>query len=308
MKAIVEHDVWRNPRMFPRTHGELRRFEPMSPHTSFRIGGEADYFIVASCISDLRALLHWAQEECMPVFILGAGTNILVSDRGVRGLVIRMDGELSDIRISGNKLIAGSAVRLQSMVSKALDGGLVGIECLSGIPGTVGGAVCMNAGTWAGCIQDTLEFVQVVNENAELCEIPAEELDLRYRGSLVKDRGLIVVQAAFSLHDGSVDTARNVIRQLLEKRRNGQPSGKTAGSVFKNPYGECAGRILESVGAKGLQVGDARVSLKHANFIENTGDASAEDIRRLVRMLILRVHEKTGITLEPEIQLVGEWN
>lgn len=308
MKAIANLDMWQDTFAFPRISGEYRKYEPMSLHTSFRIGGEADYFATASSIADLRALLNWVQEEQMPFFILGAGTNILVSDAGIRGLVIKMSGSLADICVSSHKLIAGSAARLHNVINSALNCGLTGVEYLSGIPGTVGGAVCMNAGTWAGCIKDTLESITVVNEHAELYDIPADQLNFRYRGSLVKDEGLIVVQAIFNLSSGPVDVARNVIQQLFEKRRSAQPSGKTAGSVFKNPAGDYAGRILESVGAKGLQVGEARVSLKHANFIENTGDASAEDIRRLVEMLIRIVYEQKGIRLEPEIQLVGEWN
>ena len=308
MKAIANLDMWQDTFAFPRIEGEYRKYEPMSLHTSFRIGGKADYFAAASSVSDLRSLLKWAQDEQMPVFILGAGTNILVSDAGIRGLVIKTSGELADIRVSDHKLIAGSAVRLQNLVTSALNCGLTGVECLSGIPGTVGGAVCMNAGTWAGCVQDTLESVTVVNEHAELYEISSDQLDFRYRGSLIKDKGLVVVQAIFNLSNGSIKTARDVIKKLLEKRRSAQPSGRTAGSVFKNPSDDYAGRILESVGAKGLQVGEARVSLKHANFIENIGEASAEDIRRLVEMLIRIVYEQKGVRLEPEIQLVGEWN
>ncbi|MHB1455413.1 MAG: UDP-N-acetylmuramate dehydrogenase [Armatimonadota bacterium] len=308
MKAIANLDMWQSTFTFPRIDGEYRKYEPMSLHTSFRIGGEADYFAVASSVSDLRALLKWAQDEQMPVFILGAGTNILVSDAGIRGLVIKMGGSLAEISISGNRLIAGSAVRLHRLVADALDYGLVGVESLSGIPGTVGGAVCMNAGASGSSVQDTLEYVTVINDNADLYQITSDQLNFRYRGSLVKDEGLTVVQAVFKLRQGSVETARDTIRQLHEKRKCAQPSGKTAGSVFKNPTGDYAGRILESIGAKGLQVGDARVSMKHANFIENRGEASAEDIRCLVDKLIYMAFEQKGIRLEPEIQLVGEWN
>lgn len=308
MKAIADLDLWQDASAFPRIHGECHRYEPMSLHTSFRIGGVADYFTAASSVADLQALLRWAQDEQMPVFIIGAGTNILVSDAGIRGLVIHMGGNLAEIYISGNHLIAGSAVRLQNLISSSLGCGLTGVESLYGIPGTVGGAVCMNAGTWAGGVQDTIESVTVIGEDTELYEIPSDQLKFRYRGSIIKDEGLTVVQAVFNLGRGSVDTARDVIEQLIEKRRKAQPSGKTAGSVFKNPDGDFAGRILESIGAKGLQIGGARVSMRHANFIENTGTASAEDIRNLVEMLIRMVYEQKGICLEPEIQMVGEWN
>lgn len=286
----------------------IRTAEPMRLHTSFAIGGNAEFYVEASCMSQLSKSLEWARAQHKPVFILGAGTNILVSDRGITGLVVKMKDEFNEVRIDGSKLVAGASAKLGTAIKLSLLNGLTGLECLSGIPGTVGGAVCMNAGTYAGCVKDTLDTVTVITDDGKIREIDAQDLDLRYRGSIIKDRAMIVVQAVFKLDRGSVDDARELIRQLSIKRQTSHPSGRTAGSVFKNPQGEYAGRLLESIGAKGLRIGDAMVSAKHANFIENIGNASANDVASLVRVLMEMAREKLGVNLEPEIQFVGEWD
>ncbi|MHB1000950.1 MAG: UDP-N-acetylmuramate dehydrogenase [Armatimonadota bacterium] len=307
MKAIADYEIARNASFLPHINGELRISEPMFLHTSFRIGGPADVYAVAHDQYDLMTLIRWAENEGLPVFIIGAGTNLLVSDEGIRGLVISMSGELAEYRFDGSRLTAGGAVKLPRLIHASIDNGLSGIECLAGIPGTVGGAVCMNAGTCAGCAGDSLESVTVIDSDAKVCELSADDLNPRYRGSLVKDSGMLVTHAVFNLRDGNPDESAALVRKLLEKRRTGQPSGHTAGSVFKNPQGDFAGRILELAGAKGLRVGGAKVSDIHANFIENAGGATADDVYKLVQLLQSVANDKFGVILEPEIQLVGEW-
>ncbi|HEY3297636.1 MAG TPA: UDP-N-acetylmuramate dehydrogenase [Armatimonadota bacterium] len=307
MSQSVEtfHSSWGE---LPVIKGEIITDEPMSKHTSYGIGGPADVFAVAADVSDLEVLLQWAREKSVPVTIMGAGCNMLVSDRGVRGLVVRFGEGFSRVQIDGDRVIAGAAVRLPVLVKAALDQGLSGLEGLAGVPGTVGGAVCMNAGTPVSCIGDALISVKVLDSGLSLRTLSAKELGLRYRGSDVLQKGLVIIEAEFLLHLGNPEEVSTVVETLLSKRRVGQPvAARTAGSVFKNPDGDFAGRLLDAVGAKGLQIGSARVSSKHANFIENTGSATAEDVRKLIIELQHRVKAQFGVDLEPEVKLVGEW-
>lgn len=294
-------------RSFPRIQGRLLFDEPMSLHTSFRIGGPVDIFAVPGDVSDLQALRRWANSESVPFFILGAGTNLLVSDRGIRGLVVQLGPGFDRLHIKGSKLRAGGAARLSRVVRRSLGRGLRGLEGLAGIPGTIGGAICMNAGTPSGCIKDTLATVTAMDADGELRKLAASDLELRYRGSVILDSGLIVLEAAFNLRSESLADINGIVKALLSNRKRTQPIGVgTAGSVFKNPPDGYAGQLLEAVGAKGMQIGGARVSSKHANFIENTGAATAEDVRRLIAAIQRLVMDKFGVALETEIQLVGE--
>lgn len=292
----------------PRTAGVVLLDEPMCFHTSYKIGGPADMLAEAADVGELQALIRWAARNSVPVFMLGAGTNLLVSDRGIRGLVIRLGTGFSKVSVRQTTLRAGAAARLTRVVRKALGSQLCGLEGLAGVPGTVGGAVCMNAGTPQGCVKDSLSFVRVVDREGELLECTAPNLCLAYRKSAVPDRGFVITEAVFGLRGERPEDAHRIADALMAKRKWTQPPGiGTAGSVFKNPPGAFAGQLLESVGAKGMQVGGARVSGKHANFIENTGMARAEDVRELMTRLQTLIRDAHGIELEPEIQLVGEW-
>jgi len=292
----------------PEIQGLLMFDEPMALHTSFRIGGPADIFAVPSGVPDLQALRRWANAESVPFFVLGAGTNVLVADRGIRGLVVQLGSGFDKVRIKGCELRTGGAARLSRAVRKSLGSGLCGLEGLVGIPGSVSGAICMNAGTPAGCIKDTLASVTAMDADGVLRELSASDLGLRYRGSMVPGSGLIILEAVFNLRREGPTDVDGIVKALLFSRRRTQPVGVgTAGSVFKNPPGRYAGQVLEAIGAKGMQVGGARVSSKHANFIENTGLATAVDVHELMMILQRRVMDEFGIALEPEIQLVGEW-
>ena len=293
----------------PEIAGRVLYDQLMSEFTSFRIGGPAGILAVADDIDDLLALLAWADAHSVPVFILGAGTNILVADKGIRGLVISLGRGFGEVRIRGTKLTAGASARISSIVRKAMGHQLIGLEGLTGVPGTVGGAVSMNAGTPVGSISDSLTGVKALDPHRRILEIPAFELGLRYRGSDVRERGLIILEARFELRPEESGDQERIVKALSQTRKISQPAGiGTAGSVFKNPTGDFAGRLLEEAGAKGMQVGGARVSGRHANWIENTGVATAADVRELVARLQTLVLDRFGVGLECEIEFVGEWD
>jgi UDP-N-acetylmuramate dehydrogenase len=308
LNANSNNDVSVIAGSLPQIQGKVLFNEPMASRASFKIGGPADILVSPADASELQALLKWARANQVPVFSLGAGTNLLVSDRGIRGMVVQLGAGFRHVHVQGTKVVAGSAVTLPMLLRRALGSGLSGLECLAGIPGTVGGAICMNAGTHAGCIKDSLEEVTAFDADGEMHVLTPDELGMSYRHSRIRELGLIVLETSFNLQAEKPETIQSIVTSLMGRRRGTQPVGiGTAGSVFKNPEGGYAGRILEEAGAKGMQVGGARVSGKHANFIENTGEASAEDVRQLMTQLQDLVKEKAGILLEPEIQMVGEW-
>jgi UDP-N-acetylmuramate--L-alanine ligase/UDP-N-acetylenolpyruvoylglucosamine reductase len=290
----------------PDIRGQILLNEPMSKHTSYGIGGAAEVFGSPVDPADLQILLCWARDKSMPVFVMGAGSNLLVSDSGIAGLVVRLGEGFGQVHFTGSRVIAGAAVPLSVLVKKALEHSLSGVEGLAGVPGTVGGAVCMNAGTPLSCIKDTLASVKVLDSELNLRQMSVCELGLRYRESDVTVKGWTILEAEFILRPAAADGIKQTVEFLLKKRMAAQPSGsRTAGSVFKNPEGHFAGQLLDTVGAKGLQIGGARVSEQHANFIENTGNASAADVFALMTELQGRVKSRLGIDLEPEITCVG---
>ncbi len=292
----------------PTISGEILFGEPMSKHTSLGVGGPAEIFAIAESPDDIRILLEWAREHSKPVFIIGAGTNLLVSDKGLKGLVLKLGSAFTHIHTQGTRLVAGAAARLPALVKQALGAGLAGLEGLAGIPGSVGGAVCMNAGIPSCEIKDTLSSVKALDYEGNLRELKRSELHLAYRESDICERGLIILEATFELQHGNRGEMASIVNRLLAERKEKQPvSARTAGSVFKNPRDGYAGQLLESVGAKGLSVGGARVSPIHANFIENVGGATAADICELIRRLQQLVQQRHGIKLETEIRIVGEW-
>lgn len=308
MTVVAKSDVQELWKTLPEFDGRLLLNEPMSLYTSYRIGGPADAFAVVNDEDGLWALLRWAKDTSTPIFILGAGTNILVADKGIRGLVIKLGRNFRGVRIKNEMLIAGAAAHTSTVVRKALGRGMRGLEGLAGIPGAIGGAICMNAGTPAGCIREAIKTVRAMTSDGHIVWLPASKLGLRYRGSDISNLRMVILEAVFKLSLGDHITGDIIVEALLAKRRYTQPPGvRTAGSVFKNPPNEYAGRLLEAVEAKGMQIGGARVSSRHANFIENTGTASAEDVRTLMDSLEQLVFQKFGIKLEREIELVGDW-
>jgi UDP-N-acetylenolpyruvoylglucosamine reductase len=290
--------------------GGVERDFPLARLTTVRTGGSADWFARPEDGESLRLALSWADREGLAVGVVGSGSNLLVADEGFRGLVLKLGGELATVRREGTRLLCGGGARLPSAAAKAAGWGLAGIEFGVNIPGTVGGAVRMNANAYGGELARALEWVEVVT--AERCERrPPERLGFAYRSSNLGE-GEIVARASFDLAAEDPEAVKARMAAMRGRRREAQPSGiKTFGSTFKNPDderagGRTAGQLLEASGCRGLQVGGARFSPKHANFVENAGDATTADVLELMAEGRRRVHERFGLVLEPEVQVLGE--
>ena len=278
--------------------------------TTVRTGGAADWFARPGDERRLVELLAWAGGEGLPVGVVGSGSNLLVADEGFRGLALKLDGELAAIEREGERLLCGGGARLPAAAARAAGWGLSGLEFGINIPGTVGGAVKMNANAYGGQLARVLEWVDVCTAAGRDRRVPGQ-LGFAYRSSNLSARE-VVARAAFRLAPGDPGAVRATLAELRERRREAQPSGiKTFGSTFKNPdderaEGRTAGQLLEAAGCGGLRVGAARFSEKHANFVENTGDASTAEVLELMAEGRRRVHERFGVSLEPEVQLLGE--
>ncbi len=279
--------------------------EPMASHTSFRIGGPADLFAVAPGEKELRRLLPALERLGRPWVVVGNGTNLLVADEGYRGVVVRLGTGFRQLARTARGLAAGAAVPLPALARAAVDAGLTGGEFLAGIPGTVGGAVRMNAGAWGASLSDILSGVTTVRADGTEAAYRPSELGFDYRTSLLTGSGEVVTRIEVALQPGEREAIRRRTAALLAARRRTQPPGPSAGSVFQNPPGAKAGQLLEAVGAKGLRRGGAEVSPLHANFIVNAGGATAADVKGLIEELQRRVRERFGVVLEPEIRFLG---
>ena len=280
----------------------------MSRHTSFGVGGPADLYAEPNTEDDLLGLLRFAAENSVPWLALGGGTNLLVSDLGIRGLVIRLGGGFDFARFNGARLVAGAAASLSSVAKMAVERSLAGLEGVATVPGSVGGGVIMNAGTDAGWVGDTLTRVRVVSADG-VRDLSRKEIEIRYRTTALQSSGGIVTEAEFHLRPGKrEDLIAEVERMCRHRLREHPQEGGTAGCTFKNPRNDHAGWMLERAGAKGMRAGGAIVSDKHANFVLNAGDATAADILELTRRMRDLVKEKLGVTLEYEIRLVGDWD
>jgi len=278
--------------------------------TTVRTGGVADWFARPGNAEKLGELLAWAAGEDMAIGVVGSGSNLLVADDGFRGLALKLDGELAQVSREGARLRCGGGARLPSAAAKAAGWGLSGIEFGVNIPGTVGGAVKMNANAYGGQLARVLESVEVCTAAGCQRRVPAQ-LDFTYRNSNLRPDE-VVAHASFKLEPSDPDEVKAAMAAMRERRHEAQPSGiKTFGSTFKNPEderaeGRTAGQLLEAAGCRGLQVGGARFSPKHANFVENAGEATTADVLELMAAGRRRVHERSGVLLEPEVQLLGD--
>jgi UDP-N-acetylmuramate dehydrogenase len=280
---------------------------PLAKLTSFRIGGPADLFLTVESEAELSAAIAAAVANHVAVFCLGAGTNLLVSDRGVRGLVLRLGDGFRKIGISGTNVTAGAAVEFCMLVETVVERGLEGLEFGEGIPGTVGGGLVMNAGAFGGEMSRVVRLVHGVTAEGEPLALSKEQVNFSYRRAGLPSR-FVITWADFELAAGDRDQLRERVASIRAKRAQRQPHGvPNAGSIFKNPPGNFAGRLLEGVGIKGVRLGDAAFSKQHANFIVNLGNARAADVRALIELARNKVKENSGIVLEPEVKLVGEW-
>jgi UDP-N-acetylenolpyruvoylglucosamine reductase len=282
---------------------------PLARLTTVRTGGPADWFARAGSEERLAELLAWADAGGIEVGVVGSGSNLLVADDGFRGLVLKLDEGLATIERDGDRVICGGGARLPQASARAARWGLTGLEFGVNIPGTVGGAVKMNANAYGGELDRVLEWVDIATPAAPERRTPAQ-LGFEYRRSNLKPRE-IVSRASFGLAPADTEEVKATLAQMREQRRAAQPSGiKTFGSTFKNPgdgraEGRTAGMLLEQAGCRGLQVGGARFSVKHANFVENMGDATTADVLELMREGRRRVRERFGVELEAEVQVLG---
>jgi UDP-N-acetylenolpyruvoylglucosamine reductase len=291
----------------------VERDFPLARLTTVRAGGPAELYSRPVTEERLLELLSWAASEGHPVEVVGSGSNLLVSDAGVPGLVLKLDGELTRIERAGTRVVCGGGARLPSAAAQVARWGLGGLEFGINIPGTVGGAVRMNANAYGGELGRVLESVRVCSSTGVDVRAPGK-LGFAYRSSNLQP-GEVVSEATFGLHEADPEEVKATMAGMRERRREAQPSGiKTFGSTFVNPDparsdGRTAGQLLEAAGCQGLQVGGARLSPKHANFVENAGDATTADVLALMAEARRRVHERFGIALEPEVQVLGdvEW-
>ena len=283
--------------------------EPMKRHTTFRIGGPAEVFVMPKTIEQVKTAVRICREEDLDWFVLGNGSNLLVSDQGYRGVIIQMGRNIGQVTVEGTEIHAAAGALLSSIASAARKASLTGFEFAGGIPGTLGGAVVMNAGAYGGELKDVLKEVTVMDRDGEIRIIPADELEMGYRTSIIKTAGYLVLSAVVSLEEGDGEAILLRTRELNEKRSEKQPlEYPSAGSTFKRPEGYFAGKLIMDSGLRGYTVGGAMVSEKHCGFVINKGGATASDVCELMNHVIEVVREKFGVTLEPEVKFLGEFD
>ncbi|MDD5803659.1 UDP-N-acetylmuramate dehydrogenase [Blautia sp. HCP3S3_H10_1] len=282
--------------------------EPMSKHTTFRIGGPADLFIMPETIGEIAQVIAVCKEEKVPYFILGNGSNLLVSDKGYQGVVVQLYRSFGKITLEKNEIHAQAGALLSGIAAAAREASLTGFEFAGGIPGTLGGAVVMNAGAYGGEMKDVIKEVTVLTPEEEIITLQSDELQMGYRTSIIKKSGYIVLEAVISLQKGNQEEIRSRMQELAGMRSSKQPlSYPSAGSTFKRPEGYFAGKLIMDSGLRGYQVGGAQVSEKHCGFVINAGNATAEDVTTLMKDVQRIVKEKFGVMLEPEVQFLGEF-
>ena len=281
--------------------------EPMSRHTTFRVGGPADFFVTPKAKEEVRDVIRICKEAGMPYYIIGNGSNLLVSDAGYRGVIVQIYKEMNEVKVEGDLVKAQAGALLSGIAAKALGAELSGFEFASGIPGTIGGACVMNAGAYGGEMKDVLESVTVLTGEGKIIELGRNELELGYRTSVIAKKGYIVLGAVLKLERGDGEKIKTYMDELKEKRVTKQPlEYPSAGSTFKRPEGYFAGNLIEDAVLRGFQVGGAQVSEKHCGFVINRDHATAADIMELMRQVQIRVKENSGVDLEPEVKRLGD--
>ncbi len=283
----------------------LTKNEPMERHTSWRVGGPADYYVSPADVEELALVIKVCKKHKLPLHIIGNGTNLLVLDGGIRGMVVHIGEPFNYIKPYAGGLEAGSGTPMVQLAKAAAEAGLRGLEFAIGIPGTLGGALVMNAGAFGGYTGELVQSVKLVDYEGELVALTRERLSFSYRSSNLIGMG-IIVEARLEMDLGDPAELFKTMEQYTEERRRRHPSLPSAGSVFRNLPDQPAGRIIEQAGAKGMRIGGAQVSEEHANFIVNTGSATAADILFLIETVRKLVEEKFGVELRPEVRIIGE--
>ena len=281
--------------------------EYMKNHTSFKIGGSADFLVTPRTVDQIQNLIKTLKKENIPVFIMGNGSNLLVSDKGIRGVVIKLSKNFSSFSISGDEVTAQSGILLSTLSKSIVNESLSGFEFASGIPGTIGGAVTMNAGAYDSEMKNIVEEVVAIDMDGNIRTFTNQEMNFRYRKSRVTDETLVVLEAKLKLDKGNIEDIKAKIDDFTVRRTTKQPlTAYSAGSTFKRPEGYFAGKLIEDAGLKGIIMRNAAVSSLHSGFVINTGDATCENILELIEFIKLTVFSKFGVMLEEEVRVVGE--
>ncbi|CBH21779.1 MAG: UDP-N-acetylmuramate dehydrogenase [Acetoanaerobium sp.] len=281
--------------------------EYMKNHTSFKIGGSADFLVTPRTVDQIQNLIKTLKKENIPVFIMGNGSNLLVSDKGIRGVVIKLSKNFSSFSISGDEVTAQSGILLSTLSKSIVNESLSGFEFASGIPGTIGGAVTMNAGAYDSEMKNIVEEVVAMDMDGNIKTFTNQEMNFRYRKSRVTDETLVVLEAKLKLEKGNIEDIKAKIDDFTVRRTTKQPlTAYSAGSTFKRPEGYFAGKLIEDAGLKGIIMRNAAVSSLHSGFVINTGDATCENILELIEFIKLTVFSKFGVMLEEEVRVVGE--
>ncbi len=281
--------------------------ESMKNHTSFKIGGPADILILPSESSQVLSAVEISKRCSVPYTVMGNGSNLLVRDGGIRGIVIKLAEKFSRVEITGNIVKTQAGTLLAVLANKAVRASLAGLEFASGIPGTIGGAVVMNAGAYGGEMKDVVQKVTVLEESGSVISLDKEAMAFGYRTSAIQGSSKIVLEVELLLEPGDYEESKAKIAELARRRREKQPlEYPSAGSAFKRPVGYYAGKLIEDSGLKGMRVGDAQISEKHSGFIINLGNATARDVIELIEKVKQRVKERFGVDLQPELKIVGE--
>jgi UDP-N-acetylmuramate dehydrogenase len=281
--------------------------EPMDKHTTFRVGGKADYYVVPHTMEEVRELIQLLKQLSIPYYILGNGSNVLISDKGYRGVIVRIYKNISNVEIDNTRIKAQAGALLSNIAKSACEAGLKNFEFAAGIPGTIGGAVVMNAGAYGGEMKSVLSNAIVLDEQGNLLTLNNEELKLGYRTSIVGAKGYTVLETTIQLEQGDPDTIKMLMDDFRQRRIEKQPlEYPSAGSTFKRPEGHFAGKLIMDTGLRGYSIGGAQVSPKHCGFIINKGNATADDILRLIHHVQDEVQEKFDVKLETEVKMLGE--
>ncbi|MDO4463397.1 MAG: UDP-N-acetylmuramate dehydrogenase [Bacillota bacterium] len=282
--------------------------EPMSRHTTFRVGGEAQCFVRISDKEQLKKLIPYLRQVEVPYFILGNGSNLLVSDKGYEGVILQIGNKMNTITVEGIHIRAQAGALLSQIAKCAYDKGLTGFEFASGIPGSIGGGVVMNAGAYGGEMKQVVESVLVMDIQGEILELSGESMEFGYRTSIIKNRPFIVLEVCLKLEQGNKERIASDMEELAQKRREKQPlEYASAGSTFKRPEGYFAGKLIMDAGLRGYSIGGAQVSDKHCGFVVNTGRASATDVAEVISEVQERVKDKFGVSLETEVIFLGDF-
>ena len=298
---------------FQKVSENIKYNEPMSAHTTFRIGGNADVFADVSSAEEIKLLIAFCRENDYPYMVVGNGSNLLVGDKGIRGLVIHIGKNMSQIRVDGERVYAQAGALMSAVAAACLEHELTGFEPMSGIPGTIGGGIFMNAGAYGGELSQVIETVTYLDDNGEIVTEKCENLDLGYRHSMFQSKDYVILSCVMKFEKGNKDEIKTAMADYRSRRNEKQPvTLPSAGSTFKRPEGHFAGKLIQDAGLQGYQIGGAQVSTLHAGFVVNVGNAAgasgatAADVENLIKHIQKTVYEKFGVNLEPEIRLVGE--